>query len=198
MGVNAPGIIIFTKGSGWTGWLCRHAVNPPSDGVHAFIIRQYIPLFDDYEIEESVVTANFIPKGISHNLMYQHYQGASVEIYKVPDSVCSPQDQEDAPIELLQYGDDAYDFMFYIKMFAQVPGIWLRMLFQEHKLRKFKPEDFTYNPGNTSTAICTRAVWLAYMAVGLPLVPPDVPPLPNAYMEARDQGLLELLYKGVL
>ena len=58
-------------------------------------------------------------------------------------------------------------------------------------------EDFTFDPSKRAM-ICTRAVWWAYMSVGVPIVPPDVPPFPNAYMEAREQGIIDLVYKGVL
>jgi hypothetical protein len=195
-----PGNIVFVKGSGLLGWLCRNVISPPSDVVHAFILREYIPELGDYEFIESNVAGpgGIIPKGIQHGLVYERYSGASVEIYRVPDSVCSQADQALAPLGLLPCGNDTYDFFFFVKIVVQLPKVVWRMLFQEHTIRKVRPEDFLFDPDKTPTAICTRAVWLAYMFVGLPLVPASVPPFPNAYMEARDQRLIELVYKGVL
>ena len=185
----------MVKGAGVLGWLCRHAISPPSDVVHCLIIRQWQEDFSDWELEESNLVG-VIPKGMQSGLLFQRYAGAEVEIYDVP--ICTAQEQADAPLGLLPYGDDTYDLLFYVKMVSQLPRIVAHMLFTEHRLRKFRPEDFTFDPGKMPVAICTRAVWIAYMYEGFPLIPLNVPPFPNAYMEARDQGLITLVYKGVL
>lgn len=197
MDIVHPGSIVCVKGTGALGFLCRNLISPSSNVLHMLIVREYIPKYKDWEFIESNFSG-FVPKGMQHGLLFERYGGVDVEIYAVPDDVCSPADQALAPLGLLPCGDDTYDLFFYLAMVRQLPAIIVRMLKNGHCLRRLRPEDFVFHPDKMPVAICTRAVWLAYMSVGLPIIPPDVPPFPNAYMEARDKGLITITYKGPL
>jgi len=188
-----PGACIATKKKGISGWFLEHFFTPRTDRVHHFIIRDYIPDFDDYEFIESIHIGVF-GKGITHGYLFKEYEGKDVEIYVV--NGIAPELARKAPLELIRYGKSPYDFFLIANVLLQIPWVLLRTLIKERRFRKFRANDFRYK--SDSAFLCTEVYWHAYNLVGVNVIPPGVLPFPSAYKEALDNGVMKLYFKGIL
>jgi hypothetical protein len=188
-----PGACIATKKKGISGWFLEHFFTPSTDRVHHFIIRDYIPDFDDYEFIESIHIGVF-GKGITHGYLFKEYEGKDVEIYVV-NGIASELARK-APLELIRYGKSPYDFFLIVNVLLQIPWVLLRTLIKERRFRKFRANDFRYK--SDSAFLCTEVYWHAYNLVGVNVIPPGVLPFPSAYKEALDNGVMKLYFKGIL
>ena len=188
-----PGACVATKKKGISGWFLEHFFTPRTDRVHHFIIRDYIPDFDDYEFIESIHIGLF-GKGITHGYLFKEYEGKDVEIYVV--NGIAPELARKAPLELIRYGKSPYDFFLIANVLLQIPWVFLRTLIKERRFRKFRASDFRYK--SDSAFLCTEVYWHAYNLVGVNVIPPGVLPLPSAYKEALNNGVMKLYFKGIL
>lgn len=188
-----PGACVATKKKGIPGWFLEHFFTPRTDRVHHFIIRDYIPDFDDYEFIESIHIGLF-GKGITHGYLFKEYEGKDVEIYVV--NGIAPELARKAPLELIRYGKSPYDFFLIANVLLQIPWVFLQTLIKERRFRKFRANDFRYK--SDSAFLCTEVYWHAYNLVGVNVIPPGVLPFPSAYKEALDNGVMKLYFKGIL
>jgi len=171
-------------------WLATNLVEPRTEMFHYLLVRDWVPYASDYEFMESNAIGIF-PKGIRSGYL-EDYANCDCEIYKVD---CPEDLAKAAPLELIRWGNAKYDFLFYAKVIGDGLKAFLKMI-KERKFRKLRPEDFTWSAG--SDVVCTAAVWVGYNAVGVNIVPLGVAPIPAAFQQAIDKGLLQIVYKGPL
>ncbi len=171
-----PGDIGATKGENVLGWLHRKLFAPETDRFHYFILWRW--LGDDWIILESLGS-----KGLAVGLL-SFYQGEDVKFYRVD---CPDELRHAASLVLIKYGRSRYDYLLILKIIAGALVAIARMIFVEKRLRKLKSEDLPYARSNA--LICTEAVDVAYLSVGVSLVG-EVVPLPSAFRQAELDGII--------
>lgn len=160
---------------------------PKARAIHHFLIADYIPEEDDYVILESIA------KGIAVGRLSM-YQPETYRVYRpvLPDSrilgirACR---------ELTRYGRARYDYGIYFKMAIDLLFCFARQLVLERKMHKIRAKDLLY--GRDSRFICTEAVNEAWRAVGYPIIPKGVIPIPPAFIEAHVLGKIEEVTEGI-
>lgn len=178
------GDIVGVRKRGFIGKLMKRAISPPTDLFHFFLIGDYLPWDDDYVILES------IGKGIAVGRL-SFYDPADLMIFRrvvpAPDPDMIDPIRRRAAAELTRVGRARYDWLLVIQTALAALGLLLR-----GKFPPWTPEQFPY--GRNKAYICTEAVVAAWRAVGLPLVPDNVMPLPAAIKRGLFFGILQHIY----
>ncbi|GAI76134.1 unnamed protein product, partial [marine sediment metagenome] len=92
-----------------------------------------------------------------------------------------------AAAELSRVGRARYDYI----LIAQIALGALTLLLRG-KLPPWRPEQFPY--GRNQKYICTEAANAAWRAVGHPIIPPGVVPLPAGYAQALQEGMIHKIF----
>jgi len=171
-----PADICATRGKGPLLWFSQHLLEPKTDRIHFFVIKQYLPWDDDYEILES------IGKGIAIGRL-SFYKPEDIEIYRV--NLGGDSRLRDAQIllrrqvaaELSKVGRARYDYILYIQLIVGAISLLLR-----GKLPPWKPNQIPY--GRNKAYICTEAARYGWRAVGHPIFPEGIAPTPSAFKQA--------------
>ena len=181
-----PADIGATRGRGPLLWLSQHLIEPKTDRIHFFIIGDYLPWDNDYVILES------IGKGIAVGRL-SFYKPEDVEIYRVVLGrdqrlgVLRPELRKRAAAELTRVGRARYDYI----LIAQIAFGALTLLLRG-KLPPWRPEQFPY--GRDQKYICTEAASFCWRAVGHPIIPPGVVPLPAGFAQALQEGRIRKIF----
>ncbi len=187
-----PADIGATRGSGPLLWLSQHLIEPKTDRIHFFLIGDYLPWDNDYVILES------IGKGIAVGRL-SFYNPMDVEIYRVVLSETPEQRlgklrteefhevRKRAAAELTRVGRARYDYI----LIAQIAFGALTLLLRG-KLPPWRPEQFPY--GRDRKYICTEAANFCWRAVGHPIIPPGVVPLPAGFAQALQEGRMHKIF----
>jgi len=158
--------------------------SPQTDRGHYFLVWQYVPEDSDYIILES------INKGIAVSRMSK-YRGQGVQFFQVD---CPADLRYQTPVQLTKYGECSYDWVLILKLIAGGVVVFFRNLFKEHTIRRIRAEELPY--GHNESLICTEAIQVAYLAVGVPIIDPDTIPTPSAFKQAELDGtLIKLNFK---
>jgi hypothetical protein len=179
-----PGDIGGVRGKGIFGWLSKHLLKPHTDRYHFFLVGDYIPWDDDYVILES------IGKGIAVGRL-SFYNPDDIEIYRVPldESPGSDQLRRRASVELTRVGRARYDYMLYAQLLAGALSLML--------LLQFPPYDPAQLPyGRNKAYICTEAANYGWRAVGHPIIPWGVVPVPAGFKKAELKGKITRIFPG--
>jgi len=160
----------------------KRAITPPTQLFHFFLIGDWLPWDDDYVILES------IGKGIAVGRL-SFYDPADVVIFRrlLPGEIAPHLIRRRAAAELTRAGRARFDWLLVIQTAFAALGLLLR-----GKRPPWRPEQFPY--GRNKAYICTEAVVAAWRAVGWPLVPDGVMPLPAAIVRGCFTGCLERIY----
>ncbi|GAJ14550.1 unnamed protein product, partial [marine sediment metagenome] len=124
------------------------------------------------------------------------YKPEDVEIYRVnlghdPRLMeMSRQLRRRAAAELTRVGRARYDYI----LIAQIAFGALTLLLRG-KLPPWRPEQFPY--GRDKKYICTEAAAAAWRAVGHPIIPPGVVPLPAGFAQALQEGRIRKIFPHV-
>jgi len=169
------GDIFATKGGGITGWASRNLFTPYTDRFHHGILWKHLGGVDFIILES-------ISKGIAVGRL-SWYRGKNIEFYRVNVD-------EDlrfaAPDGLIEWGRARYDYWLIAKIFLGAVVACVRILWKEHRLRKLRAEDLPY--GRNDALICTEAVQVALLSVGVAVIDPGIVPLPSAFRQAELEG----------
>ncbi len=177
-----------TRGKGPLLWFSQHVIEPKTDRIHFFIIGDYLPWDDDYVILESIGKG----KGIAVGRL-SFYNPMDVEIYRVvlgrDPRLGMPRRElrKRAAAELTRVGRARYDYI----LIAQIAFGALTLLLRG-KLPPWRPEQFPY--GRDRKYICTEAAAEAWRAVGHPIIPPGVVPLPAGFAQALQEGRIRKIF----
>lgn len=181
-----PADIGATRGRGPLLWLSQHLIEPKTDRIHFFIIGDYLPWDNDYVILES------IGKGIAVGRL-SFYKPEDVEIYRVVLGrdqrlgVLRPELRKRAAAELTRVGRARYDYI----LIAQIAFGALTLLLRG-KLPPWRPDQFPY--GRDQKYVCTEAANFCWRAVGHPIIPPGVVPLPAGFAQALQEGMIRKIF----
>ncbi len=181
-----PADICATRGKGPLLWFSRNLLEPKTDRIHFFVIKQYIPWNDDYEILES------IGKGIAIGRL-SFYKPEEVEIYRV--NLGGDSRLRDVQIllrrqvvgELSKVGRARYDYILYLQLIVGGISLLLR-----GKLPPWKPEQVPY--GRNKAYICTEAARYGWRAVGHSIFKEGVAPTPSAFKRALIDGRMRKIF----
>jgi len=177
-----------TRGSGPLLWLSQHLIEPKTDRIHFFIIGDYLPWDNDYVILES------IGKGIAVGRL-SFYKPEDVEIYRVVLDhdrrlgMLRSELRKRAAAELTRVGRARYDYILIVQLAFGALTLLLR-----GKLPPWRPEQFPY--GRDKKYICTEGAAEAWRAVGHPIIPPGVVPLPAGFAQALQEGRIRKIFPG--
>jgi len=181
-----PADIGATRGKGPLLWFSRNLLEPKTDRIHFFVIKQYIPWDDDYEILES------IGKGIAIGRL-SFYKPEDVEIYRV-NLGSDPRLGDVAKLlrrqvvgELSKVGRARYDFILYLQLIAGGISLLLR-----GKLPPWTPEQVPY--GRNKAYICTEAARYGWRARGHPIFAEGIAPTPSAFKQALQEGKMRKIF----
>jgi hypothetical protein len=172
-----PGDIGAVKGRGILGFLNRKLFTPETDRFH------YLLIWKLYEDSDWIILES-ISKGLAIGLL-SWYRDKDIKFYRAD---CPDELRESAPLELVKWGRSKYDHWLLVKIIAGYFKALLRVLVTERRLRRIKAEEMDY--GTNSSLICTEAVQVAYLAVSFPIIDPEIVPLPSAFKEAEERGII--------
>jgi len=187
-----PADIGATRGSGPLLWVSQRLIEPKTDRIHFFVIGDYLPWDNDYVILES------IGKGIAVGRL-SFYKPEDVEIYRVflgqtPEQRLGKLRTEEfhevrkrAAAELTRVGRARYDYILIVQIAFGALTLLLR-----GKLPPWRPEQFPY--GRDRKYICTEAANFCWRAVGHPIIPPGVVPLPAGFAQALQEGMIHKIF----
>jgi hypothetical protein len=171
------GDIGAVKGRGILGFLHQKLFTPETDRYHYFIIWRR--LRKDWIILESLSD-----KGLAIGLL-SFYEREDVKLYRVN---CPASLKKQAPLGLIEYGRCKYDRLLILKIIAGYLVALVRVIISERRLRRINAEELPY--ARNSALICTEAVDVAYLSVGVSIVG-DVVPLPSAFKQAELNGVID-------
>lgn len=170
------GDIGATKGKGIAGWLSKNLFIPHSDRFHFFLIAEPVDGEDDYIILESITS-----KGITVGRL-SWYPLDELHVYRVKDPHWQALGRL-AVLELTKYGRAGYDYLLPVKLLLGVLQLILK-----GKLPPWRPEQLPY--GRNSRFLCTEAANESWRAVGYPIIPEGVCPLPAGFELALEEDRL--------
>jgi hypothetical protein len=156
--------------------------SPQTDRGHYFLVWQYVPEDGDYIILES------IDKGVAVSRMSK-YRGQGVQFFQVD---CPADLRHQTPIQLTKYGEAHYDWWLIPHLAFHGVVVFIKNLIKEHKFRRLRAEELPYDINGS--LICTEAIQTAYLAVGVPIIDPDIIPTPSAFKQAELDGMLIRLF----
>jgi hypothetical protein len=156
-------------------WIENHMITPEQDRDHFFILWQKIK--DDWLILESIGS-----KGLTVGKL-SWYDNQNVIFYRVD---CDKDLRTLAPNNLINYARSQYDYFLIAKLITGAVRAFFKVLINEHKIRRFTARDFPYDTDRR--LICTEAVEIAYLSVGVAIVDPEVLPIPQTFKEAELEG----------
>ena len=159
-------------------------MSPKTDRGHYFLVWFYVPEDDDYIILES------IDKGIAVSRMAK-YRGQGVQFFEVD---CPADLRHQAPIQLTKYGECHYDWWLLSQCTFGGLQVFFKNLIKERKVGRIRAEELPY--GINKSFICTEAIEIAYLTVGVAIIDPNIVPTPSAFKQAELDGILiKLDYK---
>ena len=177
-----PADIGFTVAGRNVQSIMNRVFTPQTDLFHAFVIREYLPDEDDYEILESRAGFGFRITRLSKYDMYM--------MFRVADPEIASQGYEAVRL-VTQIGESRYDLPLVINIFGQVLSITTSSLIHGHWPHKINAHQLRYTPDDRY--LCTETASETWKAVNHDIIPHGVIPLPSAYQEAINNGkLLEL------
>jgi len=164
------------KGVGTLPKLNAKLTEPHTDRFHFFLIWRKVG--DDWIILES------IGKGIAVGRL-SFYAGQDVKFYRVN---CPAYYRHRAPLELTKWGRSKYDYPLILSIIIQ--GLWtiFKNFIKCEGIHPIKAEDISWK--HNSALVCTEAVDIAYLSVGVSLTGGTVP-LPSAFKQAELDGVME-------
>ena len=169
------GDIFAVKGDGLLGKLASTLMEPKTERFHFGLVWRKVG--DDYLILES------IGKGIAVGRL-SFYAGQDVKLYRVN---CPASLRRLAPGELTKYGRSKYDYLLLFKIVIQ--GFWtiFKNFCKGEGIHPIRAEDLTWS--HNSALVCTEAVDIAYLSVGVSLTG-GVCPTPSAFKQAELDGVI--------
>lgn len=176
------GTVGFCKSSTMISMI--NAVTAPKTELgHCFLVWDYLPEENDYIILES------LNKGITVSRMAK-YRGKGIRFFDVN---CPPDLKQAAPVALTKWGESGYDWGLIIRLALVGFLLILKNLITELRLRRLRAEELPYN--TNVSLVCTEAVQISYLAVGVPIIDPGIVPTPSTFEQAIKDGMLvELQY----
>jgi len=171
-----PGDIGGVKGMGLLPKLNSKLTQPYTDRFHYFLVWERVG--NDYLILES------IGKGIAIGRL-SFYDGQDVKFYRVN---CPSELRYAAPYALTKWGRSKYDYPLILSIIIQ--GLWtiFKNFCKGESVHPIKASDISWK--HNSALVCTEAVDIAYLSVGVSLTGGTVP-LPSAFKQAELDGLME-------
>lgn len=174
-----PGDIFRVPASG-LGKKMSQMVLPISEYYHFGLIFEAFE--DDYIILEST------PKGVNVGML-SWYLNKPGDIISVLRADVDKDLRQAAPFALIPYARSGYGYWQFGKLIWDGIKIWLR----ERRIRKIHYTEFQ-DFLDSDSPICTRAVEIAYLAVGAPIIDPNYPAIPAAFEDAINKGILKEIY----
>jgi len=170
-----PGDIIAMKGRGIAGWLSKNLMIPHTDRYH-FRLVGWPVCRGGYLVFESSTS-----KGPTFGLFWLD-KAKDAQIYRLnlPEA---RQLGKKVVRSILKYGGAHYDYLLALKLLLSAFRLLLRGNWPPWEATEFHyTRDSRFN--------CTELVNEGYMAVGKPIVPYGVPPLPSEFARAIEQRKL--------
>ena len=184
-----PGDIFRCRASGPVAWANSNLTAPKTEWFHHGLL--WFPM--KLEHGDDWVTIESTSEAIGVGVGLLSWYGSPLCFLRVD---APPDTRHEAPKALIPYGRSKYDFFLFAKLFAGGVRALVKIICTEHRLRKLRAEDFAY--AKDDALICTEAVQIAYLAMGFPIIDPEVVPIPAAFEQAIEDGVLKVIgyYEG--
>jgi len=188
-----PGDFFSIENHSFMGWI-NHKFTCTPKGTHTWeyhfgVIADPIRDFDgnivDWETRESIGKGPTV-------LRLSRYMGQVITLYRIPG--ITPGEAEALVRSISQIGDKGYGYSDFLQAFLDV--FWLLVRFN---FPPYTPSQFRFSANDEY--ICTEIPAFGARVIGKPIEPPDEPYLwdiPAVYIQAVEEGRLELYYKGLL
>ncbi len=189
-----PSDIFAIKGAGLLGWTAKNLTITPSghhsDRVHFGVIGH--PVFDDGGYFVDYETRESLGKGPTNSRFFLYYLGKDVEIYRTP-GITKEQAME-AVLSTSLIGRASYGYIDFMLMMADAGRLMLHGEFPPYIAQQLK-----YSANDAY--ICTEEAAYTRRAINKPVEPPgqeNIWDIPTVYLQALEEGRLEMVYKGDL
>jgi hypothetical protein len=188
-----PGDIFSVPNHNISGWVNKHLTKTPAgkhtDRFHFGVVGDPIyrnSRFIDYETRES------INKGPASLRFFAQYEGKDVTLYRLP-GITTEQGLE-LVRSISTIGDKPYGYIDFVQALLDVAWLVARGKFPPYTAQQFQ---FSRN----DKYICTELAAYGCNYIGKPIEPPDaldVWVIPTVYLQAVDEGRLDIYYQGNL
>jgi hypothetical protein len=179
-----PGDIACIE-DGTVGDLAYHIFAPPTRISHVAIVTGSLRRLGDYEIAES------IPNGGVRIGRLSWYRDRHYKIYRLNAPEARSIGYQAVALKSI-YGRTGYDFQLYLLLAVDLPLTLLKILWQEHRLRRIRPAELHIL--RNRALVCTEFVNELYRLCRRPLIPDGAPALPAGYQAAINDGKLRLVH----
>jgi hypothetical protein len=186
--VIRTGDIGAVKGSGFVPALSNRIILPHTDRYHHFIVGDYLPWEEDWEIFES------ISKGPTVGRL-SWYDGEDIKFMRPPTA--TEDDGKHAAAECSRYGREHYDFDLFLELGLFITKYELRRLRNCYLPVAIAVEELPFS--EDKDAVCTRLAWLAWRWFEPPIIPissvtkKQIQPIPASFQLALNNGSLILI-----
>ncbi len=197
------GDIGAVKGDGPAAWACRNLIEPPTDRFHHFLLWMLAADNDRVLLESTgegnmaqtlvniVLHAIFRTGEVGHAVAVGRlsmYDGQDVRFFR-PRFV-EKDKRRHAPAALTCYGRNSYGYSYITKLVLRALWKWASIMWHERRFRRLKASEVPYVMGEKAL-ICTAAANVGYWLVGEMILPIGVEATPNAFEQARMDGVLD-------
>lgn len=154
---------------------------------HGLMIGDYMPDRNDYKIQES------ISSGVRGGYLSWYSDKLYVVMRQnIPDVEELGKQADD---EFTGFGRWGYDFAFFFQLAYDVPRVFVRNFIRERRFRRIRPDELKFVKNRS--LYCTEGVNASWAAVGHPVVPEGINPIPSAIVQAFIDERLKLVAVNV-
>lgn len=159
---------------------------PQTRLYHFLVLDRLDWLKDDMELHEAIAS------GVRGGRL-SWYQNDVYVVFRVT----APDAQEygkNVGIAASEFGRWGYDYLMYLYLLYEVPRVFLRNLFKEHRARRIQPAELHYYDNHA--VICTEfanKLWLQEGGASRAPIGPRVNALPAGYVAALRAGRLKVV-----
>jgi len=181
-----PGDIFRVPAGGIAAWANAKFTAPPTRWFHYGLI--WMPYDGDWITIDSSTESNGVNVGLLS--WYLRNPGDEMSILRadIPEDL-----RHAAPLALIPYARSKYGYIQVIRLILSGIGAAIRIFLTEFGSGRLWAKDFP-DMLDRDAPICTRAVEIAYLAVGAPIIDPRYPAIPAAFEEAVLEGVLKEIY----
>ncbi len=167
----------------------------PASGLGKKMSQMVLPISEYYHFglicgafEDDYIILESTPKGVNVGMLswYLNKPGDGISVLRAD---VDKDLRQAAPFALIPYARSGYGYWQFGKLIWDGIKIWLR----ERRIRKIHYTEFR-DFLDSDSPICTRAVEIAYLAVGAPIIDPNYPAIPAAFEDAINKGILKEIY----
>ena len=162
---------------------------PPTRLYHFLVLDRHDHLRSDMELHEAIAS------GVRGGRL-SWYQNDVYVVFRPQGAPPEEIEQlgKQVGISASEFGRWGYDYLMYLYLLRDVPRVFLRNLFKEHRARRIRPDELPcYNDHAVICTVLANRLWLEQGGENFAPIPAGVLALPAGYIAALRAGRLKVV-----